>query len=184
MAAPETTPYTAAVGLGFDTPADPVVLAAVGTAAVLCLLGVLFLVCNGRRSSSTADSAGRDDDSADRGGAKTSENLGSPSPVVKHRYNTRGHRVPARDDGNGASPTGQAATAEQVALCEMLYDAYDGVVPAGGIQRKTVRECALSVRVCAMFVQWAPVGVMMCLCNSCTHGKLTNTTTATSVIYF
>lgn len=151
MAAQDTTPNTAAVGLVFDiNPADPVVISAV--VALICVVGTLsFLVCNGRRSNSTDDSARRGDDSAGRGDAKPSGSLRSPSPAVKHRYNTRGHRVPARDDGF-PSPSVKAATAEQVALCEMLYDAYDGVVPTGGIQRKAVRECALSVRVGAVFV--------------------------------
>lgn len=37
-------------------------------------------------------------------------------------------------------------TPQQAALCEVLYDVYSGVVPARGIESKTVRECSLSVR--------------------------------------
>lgn len=64
----------------------------------------------------------------------------------RSRYNTRGHRVVSTPgSGSGGSP-GRAVTPQQAALCEVLYDLYAGVVPARGIESRTVRECDLSVR--------------------------------------
>ena len=147
MTESETTPNTAAVGLVFDiSPADPAVVSVL--AALLCLVvaAVYWYSRRSGRNTNTDTSTNTDNDNTGSGGARSSGSLGSPSPAAKARYNTRGHRIAAREDGAASTPPAEA-THEQAALCQTLYEAYNGVVPAGGIQRKAVRECGLTVRV-------------------------------------
>ncbi|CAN0386551.1 unnamed protein product, partial [Ectocarpus sp. 13 AM-2016] len=152
----DPTPFNEeAVGLIFDiNPLDPAVIAVVG-AVVVCLVAATWW-CRPKPSKmpratttlATGGSAGTVSAATDR----------TSSPVIQSRYNTRGQglstpgsrrsarRASSPASANRSSPPGKVMilTPQQLALCEVLYDVYDGVVPSRGIESKAVQECDLS----------------------------------------
>ncbi|CAM9989993.1 unnamed protein product, partial [Ectocarpus fasciculatus] len=151
-----TPPNEEAVGLIFDiNPLDPAVVAVVG-AVVVCLVAATWWCRRKPRKTSRATTT------LATGGSETGTASAAtgraPSPVVQPRYNTRGHRVTSPGSGgsarrasspapaNRSSPPGKVMilTPQQLAICEVLYDVYNGVVPSRGIESKAVQECALS----------------------------------------
>ncbi|CBJ29162.1 expressed unknown protein [Ectocarpus siliculosus] len=150
-----TPPNEEAVGLIFDiNPLDPAVIAVVG-AVVVCLVAATWWcrrkpskTCQATTTLAAGGSAGTVSAATDR----------RSSPVVQSRYSTRGHgvsppgsrrlarRASSPASANRSSRPGKVMilTPQQLALCEVLYDVYNGVVPSRGIESKAVQECDLS----------------------------------------
>ncbi|CAN0408152.1 unnamed protein product, partial [Ectocarpus sp. 13 AM-2016] len=150
-----TPPNEEAVGLIFDiNPLDPAVIAVVG-AVVVCLFAATWW---SRRKPSKTSRATTTPSTGGSAGTVSAATDRTSSPVIQSRYNTRGHgvstpgsrrsarRASSPASANRSSPPGKVMilTPQQLALCEVLYDVYDGVVPSRGIESKAVQECDLS----------------------------------------
>eukprot|EP00903_Cladosiphon_okamuranus_P006535 g6386.t1 len=126
----------------FDiNPADPAVISLlVGVACMLLAAAVCF---RNTRKSQRRSGGGVAEEKEEEEQQQHEGQAPGATVASRPRYNTRGHRV-ASPPGGGESSPRKEVTPQQAALCEVLYDVYAGVVPARGIDSRTVRECDLS----------------------------------------
>ncbi|CAM9321006.1 unnamed protein product [Ectocarpus sp. 4 AP-2014] len=149
-----TPPSEEAVRFFDINPLDPAVIAVVGAVGV-CLVAATWWC---RRKPSKTSQATTTLATGGSAGTVSAATDRTSSPVIQSRYNTRGHgvstpgsrrstrRASSPASANRSSPPGKVMilTPQQLALCEVLYDVYNGVVPSRGIESKAVQECDLS----------------------------------------